>query len=164
MNRRRLLLPCWGASLSWALSACAPLRPVQPTPQGAYWRGRLSLTLDESPPQHLLATFELSGNPQEGQLLLSSPLGNVLARVDWNSDGATLQRGDQRQQANSLSTLLQDMGIPSLPLLALFDWLDGRNTNHPGWDVDLSQHAAGRLSAVRNHPSPQTRLRLMLEP
>jgi len=164
MKRRALLAPLLGVPWALSLSACAGWRPPAPSPKGALWRGRLSLVVVEEPPQHLLATFELSGNPQQGQLSLSGPLGTPLAQVEWGHEGATLLRGDSRQQANSLTELLNVVGMPSLPLLALFDWLDGRDTAYPGWEVDLSQHDQGRLNAVRTHPKPQARLRLLLEP
>ena len=33
-----------------------------------------------------------------------------------------------------------------------------------GWQVDVSQHARGRISAQRLHPQPQAQLKIILQP
>jgi outer membrane lipoprotein LolB len=53
-------------------------------------------------------------------------------------------------------------GTP-LPIAALFDWLQGRATEVPGWHVDLSQVAQGRLRAQRTSPPPAADLRVAFD-
>ena len=60
----------------------------------------------------------------------------------------------------------QALGIDEhapLPVLAMFDWLQGRDAQAGGWRVDLSAHADGRLVARREQPQPAAELRLVFE-
>jgi len=51
-----------------------------------------------------------------------------------------------------------------LPIEALFDWLQGRATDVPGWAADLSTLAQGRLQAVRAAGElPRVELRILLQ-
>jgi len=67
-----------------------------------------------------------------------------------------------------------------VPLLALFDWMEGRPSSispgpvvaladssgfrQSGWDVDNRRASDGRISARRHRPEPPVTLRLVLDP
>jgi outer membrane lipoprotein LolB len=87
MPRRNLLLGGTGAAL--LLMGCAPLRPPGPRPPDL-WSGRLSLSVRSEPAQSFSAGFELSGRPEAGELLLSTPLGTTLAQARWSPGQALL--------------------------------------------------------------------------
>ena len=69
------------------LAGCATPPPPAPSKPSAasHWSGRLALSLATDPPQHWSAGFELSGTPAQGELRLSTPLGQTLATIDRKS-------------------------------------------------------------------------------
>lgn len=142
------------------LTACAtaPREPV--VPGEAIWQGRLALRVDGQPPQSLSAGFELRGSAQQGELALSSPLGQVLAVADWSAQGARLRQGGTERRYASVDDMTTDLTGTALPLAALFVWLRGQADAPAGWEVDLSGHAEGRLLARRTAPPPAAELRL----
>lgn len=127
------------------------------------WSGRFALRVLSDPEQSLSAAFTLSGTAQAGTLLLFGPLGNTLAQLRWSEQGGWLERGGQTQTFASAAELLRAATGTEWPLEALFDWLAGRATELPGWQLDLSQHSAGMLSAQRHQPQPALTLRLRLD-
>lgn len=155
--RRRSLL----AALALPLAACAPL---QRHADGPTYSGRLSLSVQSDPPQNLSAGFDLRGQAREGDLLLTSPLGTTLAQAIWRPGRAQLNASGQQQVFGSMEELLARLTGAALPLAALFDWMDGRETPVSGWESDLSGHAQGRLIARRLSPLPAVELRLVLDP
>lgn len=158
-RRRALLLTPLAALL---LAACAQprLRPEA----AAFWQGRLALRVEATPPQAFFADFELTGDARQGALLLTGPLGQTLAQLDWSPAGATLRDGRNSREFGSLDALAaQATGTP-IPVAALFEWLAGRPAAADGWQADLSQLAEGRLSARRLAPEPAAELKLVLEP
>nr|WP_279343756.1 outer membrane lipoprotein LolB [Variovorax terrae] len=127
------------------------------------WSGRLALQVDSEPPQSFSAGFELRGNAGAGELALFSPLGSTLAVLAWAPGSATLRDDKGTRSFDSLDALVaQATGTP-LPIAALFDWLQGRDTPVPGWQADLSRRADGRLAARRTEPAPTAQLRLALD-
>ncbi|QDL53558.1 outer membrane lipoprotein LolB [Rhodoferax aquaticus] len=133
------------------LSGCAStatnkLKTSTDTP---YWQGRLSLTVHNTPPTSLTADFELEGNKDKGALRLNSPLGNVLAALNWSPAGAQLTAQGSTQQFDSLEALvLHATGTP-LPVAQLFDWVQGLDTSAEGWQTDLSNYQNMRIQARR---------------
>ncbi len=103
------------------------------------------------------------GTPQSGELTLSSPLGNALARIEWSPTQAALITGDREVRRDSLRALTEAVMGAEVPVAAVFDWLAGVPTVSAGWLVDLNDHASGRLTASREHPAPSARLRLVFE-
>ena len=99
LSRRTAVL-----ALSLLLGACAT--PVRERP-AQFWSGRLGLQVQSEPPQSLLASFELQGNPQTGALTLLNPIGGVLARLSWTPQQATLERGNERWTQPSVEALAQ---------------------------------------------------------
>ncbi len=129
----------------------------------SFWAGRISLQLQSEPPQAFFAGFELTGRASSGQLSLISPLGTILGVMRWSPAEAVLEQGGVSKRFASTDELLAQTTGAAIPLPALFDWLRGVNTPAPGWNADLSQHSAGRISAKRTAPAPQAELRLVLD-
>lgn len=127
------------------------------------WTGRLSLQIQSEPVQFFSAGFELKGQAEKGELTLTSPLGNVLGRMRWSQGQAELESGGEVKRFASLNSLLEETTGAALPLAALFDWLEGKNTVLNGWTADLSQHSQGRIAAKRADPAPQADLRIILD-
>ncbi|MDM7463336.1 outer membrane lipoprotein LolB [Tepidimonas taiwanensis] len=146
---------------TWGLTGCA----VAPSAPPGGWSGRIALTLASEPAQRWSAAFDLEGSPTQGTLRLYTPLGQTLATVGWTADGAWLDRGDGAPtRYPDVATLTAELTGAALPVAALFDWLAGVARDVPGWRVDLSDHAAGRLRAQRLAPPPAADLRLTWRP
>lgn len=144
------------------LAGCAT--PSRKTDElGAFWSGRIGLQLLSAPPQNWSATFELKGSAEEGQMILFSPIGTTLARLRWTPNVAMLEQGQDQTISNNLQSLSQQLTGADLPIGTLFEWLSGRTGDAPGWEVDLSQHLQGRLSAKRVSPAPEAVLRILLD-
>lgn len=126
------------------------------------WRGRIALQVDGQAAQSFSATFELQGNPESGSLVLLSPFGNRIAQLEWKDGQASLQNGQETRTSDSLETLLLDVTGTRIPIAALFSWLNGTQATAPGWQADLSGMKDGRLTARREHPTPQAILRIVL--
>lgn len=147
------------------LAACTqpPTLPAQVLAERTTWSGRLALQVEDQAAQSFSAAFELQGNAQQGELLLLSPLGNVLAKIAWTPAHARLQTGGKTHESASLDDLLQqNLGAP-IPVLAFFSWLRGEQTTAAGWQADLSTIDQGRLVATRYTPAPRATLRLAFE-
>ena len=123
----------------------------------------MSVQVQSAPPQNTSGSFELSGNAENGQLILLTPLGNIAARVQWNATNASVTQGNQTRQADSLDALTQELLGTSLPVTALFDWIQGRATQAQGWSADLTSHADGKILAIRSTPLPEASLRIVLD-
>lgn len=154
--KRRLI----AVGLCLLLGACVT-PPRERT--GSFWSGRIGLQVQSDPPQSLQASFELEGDPQTGLLTLFNPVGGILARLSWNPQQAILERGTERWVQPNVQQLAEQLVQTPLPVQALFDWIEGRPLPHAGWQVDLSEHALGRISAVRQQPAPEARLRIVLD-
>ncbi len=118
--------------------------------------------MQSEPVQAFFAGFELRGNPDQGELVLNSPLGTSLAVLRWSPGEALLDSGGQIQRFDSVDALITNATGAAIPLPALFDWMAGKNTVLAGWNADLTQHAEGRISASRITPQPRTDLRIVL--
>ena len=131
------------------LSGCASPPPASKPPleQETHWQGKLSLKVYSKPVQALAANFDLQGRPAEGELVLTSPLGTTLARMQWNADSATLTANGEQKNFGSLQELVQQATGSDLPVASLFAWLQGRDGAAPGWQVDLKDLENGRIQA-----------------
>ncbi|MFT4192570.1 MAG: outer membrane lipoprotein LolB [Comamonas sp.] len=163
MRRRTCCLAAWAGTASALLAACATPTRTLPPSTDRYWMGRLSLQTREERPQGFSASFELSGQPQRGELVLTSPIGNRIAEVQWTRQQAILRQGSRSQTYASLDELIEQLTGTAIPVAALFDWLAGTPTAVPGWNVDLSRQPDGRLLATRLWPAPATELRVVLQ-
>lgn len=150
-------------ALTAVLAGCAtPPRPADAGPD--VWVGRLALKVDSSRPQSFAAGFELRGSAAAGELLLTSPLGQTLARVLWSPQGAELRQSDQVTRRGSLDELTTELTGTAVPVQALFDWLRGASTEAAGWQADLAGFADGRIQAQRRSPQPAAELRIIVRP
>lgn len=162
-HRRRFLATAAIACL-WQSGCASPMRTPAASRNSSLWIGRLALQVESEPPQAFHASFELSGEPDAGELRLTSPLGNALALVRWTPKGATLTQGGRVSEHASVDDLASALGGAPLPVTALFDWLQARDANVPGWEADLSRSGDGRISARRTFPAPPASLRIVLDP
>lgn len=137
------------------------------TAQSGPWHGRLALRVDgtaaQPQVQSLSAGFELSGNVQSGELTLLSPIGTTLAALQWSAQSASLRAQGEQRNYDSLDELTRQALGTELPVGALFAWLKGEALSVPGWQVNLSAYAQGRISAQRSEPLPTAELRLLLD-
>lgn len=159
----------WRAWMRWSLcvglvllGACAAPHSGSSAPS-ADWSGRLAVQVLKDPPESLSAGFELRGTAQAGQMVLLSPIGTSLAQLQWQPHHARLEQGLQQIDSSSLQNLATHMTGTELPITALFEWLAGRPAEADGWQVDLSSHAQGRITAERRLPAPATVLRIVLD-
>ena len=132
-------------------------------PEINQWSGRLALSVASEPPQSFSAGFNLSGQADTGELTLTSPLGNILAVMQWQPGQALLRQGEQTRQFDSVEALAAEVTGAPIPVRALFAWLRGQKEDVAGWHADLSQLEGGRLSAQRQMPLPTAELRIVLE-
>ena len=125
------------------------------------WVGRISLQIQSEPPQAFFAGFELSGQAQQGELILTSPIGSTLGVMRWTATDAVLESGREVKHFASVDALLEQTTGAAVPVAALFDWLGGKNTSLNGWTADLTQQGKGKISARRSTPAPQIELRIV---
>ncbi|PUE55816.1 lipoprotein insertase outer membrane protein LolB [Limnohabitans parvus] len=160
-SQRRAWLSICGLGLL-TLAGCATPRPPA-ADTAAFWSGRLALQLQSTPPQNWSVSFELQGSAEQGQMVLLSPIGTSLARLSWTPQTAWLEQGQDKTESSSLQSLSQRLTGTDLPIAALFEWLAGKAADAPGWQVDLSAHPQGRLTARRSTPAPEAVLRILLD-
>lgn len=163
-----------GCAAPQAGVSIVPIVPTVPTvpaasataEQTGLWQGRLGLQVfeaDGSVTQSFSASFVLQGSAQQGLLEVFNPLGNQVARLQWQPQGAWLEQGQQRLESAHLADLVQRSLGADVPIHALFAWLQGQQAHAPGWQVDVSRHAQGRIQAQRLQPLPRVQLRLVLQ-
>jgi outer membrane lipoprotein LolB len=149
------------------LAACAVPPTSSDGASADRWRGRLAITvqsnLGQVAAQSVTAGFEISGDPQTGELILYTPLGGTAAALSWGAHTATMRSAGESRDFESLDALVRHTLGTELPLAALFAWLAGDNRDVAGWQVDLSQHASGRILARRTEAGSETQIRLILE-
>jgi outer membrane lipoprotein LolB len=167
-TRRRQSLAALLAGALW-LSGCVnppAFHPDASMTQQA-WSGRMGLQVHDTDAQaqaqSFSASFQLQGSPERGTLDIFNPLGSQIAQLRWQPGTAQLQQGDQLRDSASLQALLQQSLGTALPIQAIFSWLQGQAATAPGWEVDLSRHAQGRITAQRTMPLPQATLRIVLQ-
>ena len=154
--------------MALTLAGCAtpsqtakPLSAAQAnTPE---WQGRISVQVLGDSPSSMSAGFLLRGNAQNGELDLYSPLGTTLGALQWTPQQVLLNDGSKPQYFSSLDELTEKATGASLPIDAIFGWLQGRNDAAAGWQADLSAAAQGSLFARRISPAPEVTLRIKLD-
>ena len=108
------------------------------------------------------AQFDLQGSATSGALRLFSPLGTTLAQVNWRPRAARLLSRGEAQDFADLDALMTHLLGINLPSEALFAWLRGEAATATGWQVDLGEHANGRISAARL-AAPKAQLTVLFE-
>lgn len=144
------------------MAGCALPAKTNDTDQPS-WRGRLSLRIESDQVQSFAAGFELTGNAQAGELVLSTPLGSTLATLNWTAQTAVMRANGEVRHFESLDALLIQATGTAIPVATLFLWLSGEDAATTGWQADLSQLSQGRLVARRTDPAPAAELRLVFE-
>ena len=124
----------------------------------------MALRVDSEPAQSMSGGFSLRGSANQGELVLTTPLGTTVATALWDSSGAEWRQGQQVVRKASLQALATELGGAALPVVALFSWLRGESVAVDGWQADLSRHSEGRITAQRIAPPPRAELRLIFEP
>lgn len=160
---RTSFLAIWLVALA-LLSGCAsqssPQNPVSASE--SHWQGRLAVKVFSKPVQAFSASFDLQGNPTKGTLLLSSPMGTTLARIQWDAGSAILIANGRQQGFDSLQELALQVTGADIPVASLFAWLRGQAEAVPGWQVDLAEIPDGRLQA-RHTEEVQSELKIILD-
>lgn len=141
---------CWAALL---LAACTEFPPLPdtasklgPSLQSISAEGRISLRQGERR-DHL--RFRWEHRPGSDVVLLMSPLGQGLAELTRDKDGARLTQPNQATiAAETLPQLAQRVLGAPLPLEAMADWLRGARQELSGevegWHVVISDTSAFR--------------------
>lgn len=137
--------------LALALSGCATTAPVPSAPVDAQlsasWtlQGRIGIQTDE---QSLSGTLHWQHREQSDELLLTSPLGQGVARIVINAEGAVLDMPNQpaRYAADAESLTREALGY-SLPVAGLVWWVQARPA--PGRLFETRLDAAGRLAQLK---------------
>ncbi len=120
------------------------------------WSGRFSIQA-QGQGQAFQANFELLGSVQYGELLLTSPLGNVVAQVEWDPEGATLKQDRQLRRYRNLNLLSFDLLGVQVPVAALFSWVEGQaeaTSRAAGWRLDTDQFKTQGLISAQQFPVP----------
>lgn len=173
------------ATLVLALAGCASVPPSTRPAQAASAQveqrvvGKLSVQVQEaSDPEQRKGgnvSFELLGGPAAGQLELSTPLGGLVARATWADREVQLTTPQGTRNFVDLDSLSREMLGETIPVAALFDWLQGRPwTGAPskafadgfdqlGWRIEVSRFAeSGIIVATRSY-APVVTLRARIE-
>jgi outer membrane lipoprotein LolB len=158
------------AALALAALLCACATPRAPGPAETIG-GRLSVSVGAhagQAPRGLTAAFELRGGAERGELDLTGPLGQTMAKARWSPGRAELLTSDGERRFPDLESLAREALGEALPLAALVDWLRGRpwsgapsvpaaaGFEQLGWVVDLERVAEGLIVASRSAAPPVT--------
>ena len=153
------------------VAACSTIPQSAPTAASETLSGRLSIRVDAdgaTPARTLTAAFELNGGPRAGRLDLSTPLGSVLAQARWSPGEVVLATPRGQSRFADLDALTREALGESIPVPALFDWLQGRpwpgapstpagagpGFAQLGWAVDLERFDEALVTARRDSPPP----------
>jgi len=163
---RRHVARVMGGCVALWLSACStlPPPPVSSVTNGPVHEGRLFLRVDTQPPSITQAEISLQGTPEAGQLTLFGPLGITQGLLRWRPGEAVWTRGEEERRFASLDSLLTQTLGTSLPVPAVFAWIEGRPVSLDGWELLSLPSAQQPLVARRLRPEPTLELRLRLTP
>ena len=167
------------ASASPVTPASAPIAgasdPATVQPADLAWRhaGRLSLTVTSKGQgaegldkvERVPLSFDGEGDGTAGRLDLSSQLGTVVARLQWDAQSATLETSQGVNRYASLEAMCAQLFGEPLPLKSVLQWMKGRpdpslpvewlggeagTFRQLGWMVRLDRWAEGLLQAERD--------------
>jgi outer membrane lipoprotein LolB len=111
-----------------ALAACTTVPARRPHRRARPFRTPLDpgRRRRRTPARTLTAAFELNGGPRAGRLDLSTPLGSILAQARWEPGEVVLATPRGESTFADLDALTRQALGESVPVAALFDWLQGR--------------------------------------
>lgn len=146
---------------------------------GLYFSGRMAVVVRadgvHERARQSVARFELQsdGAGEYGRLTLASPVGAVVAQLQWSPDGAAVtdSSGDE-SRFDSFAAMMHEtvgMRITARTLLGWMQPADGGGImRRDGWTVDTTGYSAerggGRIRVHRSTPLPEIQLTLILEP
>jgi outer membrane lipoprotein LolB len=144
----RWIAPLW---LALVLGGCATTAPVPSEPVGAQistnWtlQGRIGIQTDE---QSLSGSLRWQHREQSDELLLTSPLGQGVARIRVGAEGAVLDMPNQpaRHAADVESLTREALGY-SLPVAGLVWWVQAQPA--PDRTFETRRDTAGRLAQLK---------------
>ena len=157
------LLPVLSALVALLLAACAGPGTPPPAPGTPHWQGKLAVKVYSAPIQAFSANFDLQGAPEGGQLVLSSPLGTTLARLQWSATTASMRTANEEHRYDSLDALALEVTGADIPVANLFAWRDGKTGAPSHWKADLSELNNGRVFAHNVGQTPLSELKIILE-
>lgn len=135
------------ACLAVALTAgCADLQKVAPDDKVVFeLAGRIAMRYrDEAASGNLVWRHARESD----ELLLTTPIGNSLARVVRSGDAVTLTtaNGEEHRAGDAETLTARVLGFP-LPLAGLADWVRGRPVDGPA--VESARNPQGRIETLR---------------
>ena len=148
----RWLAPlCWAAPLWLALGGCVAIPPAPSAPldhaPSANWtlQGRIGIQAGE---QSLSGNIHWQHRADTDDVLMTSPLGQGVARIERNAAGVTLEVPNQpaRHAADAESLTREVLGY-ALPLSGMAWWVQAQPD--PERAFEATRDAAGRLAQLR---------------
>lgn len=174
--------------LSIVLAACAvPKHVADPDEAKVFQRvGRFSVnSVDIDGKQNAVqGGFAWLDNNQQLTLDLSNPVGSIIARIEINDNGASLQQSDGSiMHADNANDLIAQAVGSNIPVSSLRKWLRGdvgdaaiikgyddnkniANLQEDGWHVDLSRYddlGPKLLRLEHNSAGTQIKARLVIQ-
>jgi outer membrane lipoprotein LolB len=139
------------ALLALALAGCAAVPPVSrdaiEAPLSANWtlQGRISIQTDD---QSLSGNIHWQHHAGTDDLLMTSPLGQGVARVVRTAEGVTLEVPNQpaRHAADAESLTREALGY-ALPVSGLAWWIQARPA--PDRAFEATRDTAGRITQLK---------------
>lgn len=180
LRTRRWALALPAILMAGLLSACATRQPPVSGPGfDESLSGRMSVRVAASgtaAERAVTVAFELRGEPEAGQIDLSTPLGSVVAQAKWSPGEVVLFTPQGERRFADLDSLSRETLGEAVPVAALFDWLRGRpwpgtaSQSNPmgkgfsqlGWEVDLARFAESQVVA-RRAQAPAVTVRAVLD-
>ncbi len=136
------------ALLALLLGGCASVPQVVEAPvESASWtlQGRIGVQGDE---QNLSGHIHWLHREDRDELLMTSPLGQGVARIVRDAEGVTLEVPNQpARHARDADTLTREALGYVLPVSGLTWWVQARPA--PGSPFEATRDAAGRLAQLR---------------
>lgn len=137
--------------LALALGGCASPLPVLPTEIHASlsdnWslQGRIGIRTDD---QSLSGQFHWQHRADLDELLMTSPLGQGVARIVRDADGVTLEVPNQpARRAPDAESLTREVLGYGLPLSGLTWWVQARPA--PGRVFEVTRDTTGRIAQLK---------------
>ncbi|HEY9146211.1 MAG TPA: lipoprotein insertase outer membrane protein LolB [Thiobacillus sp.] len=139
------------ALLALLLGGCASVSSVPPAVEAPFrsgnWtlQGRIGVLSDE---QNLSGQIHWQHREDRDELLMTSPLGQGVARIVRNGEGVTLEMPNQpTRHARDTDTLTREALGYVLPVTGLTWWVQARPA--PGHAFEATRDASGRLAQLK---------------
>jgi outer membrane lipoprotein LolB len=137
--------------LALVLGGCASSPPVPPAqrdiPLSPNWtlQGRIGIKTDE---QSLSGQIHWQHRADRDEVLMTSPLGQGVARIVRNADGVSLEVPNQpARHAPDAETLTREALGYGLPVSGLTWWMQARPA--PGSAFEATHDAEGRMAQLK---------------